>query len=152
MEAFDNPWHDQDNRRQRQNQIGENSARQANAWATFLTTGWGEVEFPDCYEFDLTFAERPFVSHSYVVLSNDLTDEDEILVPTRYPRAYGGVYGWKQNSHGFYTGAWCFAIVDTQSPYIATVEVDPNYTIQHHYTFMGLGIKDLPDYQVDEST
>lgn len=149
MEAFDSPWLDYEKRRSTVNQIGENSARQANAFATFVTTGWGEVQFPDCYEFDLTFAERPFVSYSYSVIKNALVDEDEILVPTRFPRAFGGVFGWKQNTHDFYTGAWCFAVVDTQSPYILTAEVDPFYTIQHHYTFSAMGIKDLPEYQVD---
>lgn len=148
--GYESPHIAQTVRRQQINQVAENSARQANAWAAFVTTGWGEVAFPDCYEFDLTFAEQPFVAYSCWVQRNALADEDEILVPTRFPRCTGGVWGWKQNSRGFYTGAWCYVTVDTQSPFIVTVEADPTYTIQHHFTFDGLGIKDLPDYQVDE--
>lgn len=150
QEAYENPWLSLEGRRQGVNQVGENSARQAMAWATFVTTGWGEVSFPDCYKFDLTFAERPFVSYSCSVIRNSLVDEDEILVPTRFPRATGGVWGWEQNSREFYIGAWLYVTVDTQSPYVLTVVADPTYTIQHHFTFQGLGIKDLPDYQVDE--
>jgi hypothetical protein len=108
------------------------------------------VSFPDAYEFDLTFAERPFVSYGYVVIRNALPDVDELLIDTRFPRAWGGVAEWKQNSRGFYQGAWCFTVVESQSPFILAEYDEPNYVIQHHFTFMGLGIKDLPEYDLDE--
>jgi len=137
-------------RRAEVNRHGENSPRLAQAWATFRTVGWGEKAFNNCYEFDLTFAERPFVSYGNVVITNRLQDVDEVLIDTRFPRCWGGVYQWKQNAHGFYTGAWCYTVVESASPFIATTYEEPEYVIQHHFTFAGIGIKDLPDYRLDE--
>lgn len=145
-----NSWLDMEKRRSEVNRHGENSPRLAQAWATFRTTGWGEKAFADCYEFDLTFAERPYVSYGSVVLSSTLTDVDEVLIDTRFPRCWGGVFQWKQNARGFYTGAWCYTIVETQTPFIVAQYDEPGYTIQHHFQFSGLGIKDLPEYDVDE--
>jgi hypothetical protein len=85
-----------------------------------------------------------------VVLSSALTDVDEVLIDTRFPRSWGGVFQWKQNARGFYTGAWCYTVVETASPFIAAQYEEPGYTIQHHFQFAGLGIKDLPEYDVDE--
>jgi hypothetical protein len=149
-----NPWLDMERRRSEVNRHGENAPRLANAWASYKTTGWGEVSFPNCHEFDLTFAERPYTHYGHVVLSNSLPvtspGSDEVLIDTRFPRCSGGVYQWKVNSRGFYTGAWVYVTVDTQSPFIQAVYEEPNYTIQHHFTFEGIGIKDLPEYDVDE--
>jgi len=140
-------------RRSQVNQIGENTPRLAQAWATFRTTGWGEKAFEDCYEFDLTFAERPYVQYGMVVLSNGLEGgpaANDVLVDTRFPRCSGGVFQWKVNHRGFYTGAWCFVTVETASPFISAQEVEPNYVIQHHFQFSAIGIKDMPEYDVDE--
>jgi hypothetical protein len=145
-----NPWLEMEKRRSQVNQHGENTPRLAQAWATFRTTGWGEKSFEDCYEFDLTFAERPYVSYGNVILSSALTDVEEVLIDTRFPRCWGGVFYWKQNARGFYTGAWCYTVVETASPFIVAEYEEPGYTIQHHFQFSGLGIKDLPEYDVDE--
>jgi hypothetical protein len=148
--TFSNPWLDFEDRRSEVNRHGENTPRLAVAWADFKTTGWGEKSFEKCYNFDLTFAERPFVAHGYYVIKNKDPDIDEVLWDGRFPRAWGGVYQWRQNSRGFYTGAWVFTVVESASPFIPTTYPDPEYVIQHHFTFQGLGIKDLPDYQLDE--
>lgn len=151
-----NPWIDFERRRGDVNRHGENSPRLAQAWADYTTTGWGEVAFPDCFDFNLTFAERPFVSYSYKVIRHQLSPDtypelvDDVLVDTRFPRCHGGVYDWQMNSRGFYIGAWMFVTIQTQDPWITTTYPDPNYVIQHHFTFAAMGIKDLPDYQVDE--
>jgi hypothetical protein len=145
-----NSWLDMEKRRSEVNRHGENTPRLAQAWGTFRTTGWGEKSFEDCYEFDLTFAERPYVSYGFVVLESSLPDIDDKLIDTRFPRCSGGVFEWKQNSRGFYTGAWCFVTVETASPFIQAQYEEPGYVIQHHFQFSALGIKDLPEYDVDE--
>lgn len=152
MSAFDNPWLDMEARRSELNRHGENTARWAFAAATYRSDGWGEFAFPDCHDFDLTFGERPYVSYGYSVINNTLTVDgvDDVLVDTRFPRAWGGICQWKQNSRGFYTGAWAFVVVESASPFIVAEYDEPNYRIQHHFTFMGLGIKDLPEYDLDE--
>lgn len=146
-----NPWLDLEARRAELQRHGENTSRWAFAAATYQTTGWGEYAFPDVHEFDLTFAERPYVSYGYAVVNNRLTDVDEVLVDTRFPRAWGGICQWQQNSRGFYTGAWAFTVVESASPFIVAQYEEPTYVLQHHFTFMGLGVKDLPDYDLDEN-
>jgi hypothetical protein len=118
----------------------ENATRHGYAYGKFNSTGWGEFAFPDCFEFGLTYTEEPYVAHSYSL-------DGATLVNTRFPRAFGGVYAWKQNNRGFYVGAWCFAVVDTRSPYIrTTVTKDPGYTLTHYFNFAGMAMKDLPDH------
>lgn len=152
--TFDNPWLDMEKRRSEVNRHGENTPRLAQAWATWRTQGWGETAFPKCHNFDLTFAERPFVSYSNVILRNSLDastyDVDDVLVDTRFPRCFGGVYQWRQTSRGFYTGAWCYVVVETASAFVAALYPEPGYTIQHHFTFSGIGIKELPEYDLDD--
>jgi len=149
-----NPWLEMERRRSEVNRHGENSPRLAQAWATFRTEGWGEKAFEDCFDFNLTFAERPYIQYGNVVISNGLAASvegaDEILIDTRFPRCTGGVFQWRLNSRGFYTGAWCYVTVESASPFIATTFDEPNYVIQHHFQFSAIGIKDMPEYDVDE--
>lgn len=133
------PWQSFEQQRWTVEQHKENRARYASAYCRFNSTGWGEIAFPKCFEFGLTFTERPYVSYACSL------DGDQ-LVDTRFPRSQGGVYKWKQDSRGFYTGAWCYAVVETQSPYIPTTEAEPKYSLEHDYTFNGLAFKALPDY------
>lgn len=137
------PWEDFERHRGYVNQQAENASRHALAMGTFLTTGWGEVVFSDCFDFEMTFTERPTVSYG-VSLGGD-----NDLVATRYPRATGGVYRWKQDVHEFYTGAWCYVTIDTRSPFIATSEAEPGYTLYHDFLFQGNAVKVLPDYLAD---
>lgn len=118
----------------------ENSTRDANAYARFTTTGWGEIAFEECFEFGLTFIEEP-----YVACSMSLQDGDK-LIEGRFPRASGGVYRWKKNHRGYYVGAWLFVTVETSSPNIYTSELDPGYELDHSFIFAGMAMKDLPDY------
>jgi len=142
------PWRDIERHRGWINQNAENTGRLAQAYAVFETTGWGETAFEDCFDFRLTFVEVPVVAYgSRLISASALPDdnEDEKLVDTRFPRCSGMVYEYRQNSQGFYVGAWCLATVDTRSPYITTtITDDPNYTIEHWFTFTGIALKDLP--------
>jgi len=124
----------------------ENSARQAEAWGFQSTLGIGETRFPDVIDFQLTFVEEPAVGYGYsvnAVVNN--SDGGDLLVTTRFPRAWGGVYDWRQDTNGFYTGAWVFAIVQSQDYFLGTAQPEPNYTLRHSYSFSGIAYKALPD-------
>jgi len=117
-------------------QTRENSTRFAQTFGRFTTTGWGEVAFEDMFDFGLSFIEEPFVAYSSSI-------DSDALIDTRFPRATGGVYRWKQDKRGFYVGAWCYTTIETKSPNIATTEAEPNYSLVHYYSFSGKAIKDL---------
>lgn len=141
------PWRDIERHRSWVNQVNENAGRLAQAFGVFETTGWGETAFEDVVEFGITFIQPPALGYGFrIVSAADLPDgnEDETLVDTRFPRCSGGIHEYKQDSRGFYTGAWCLATVDTLSPYISTVYPDPNYLIEHWFTFTGVALKMLP--------
>lgn len=122
----------------------ENSARLAFAFALVSSTGTGgEIRVEDCQEFGLAFAEKPFVSYGAEV-------DGDLLVDSRFPLARGGVYRWRRNAKGFYTGAWVYVVVSTLDFQIPSTEAtDPEYTILHHFTFAGVAVKDLPDYLME---
>lgn len=136
------PWFDQERHRSWLNQQAENSGRLAQAYAKFSTTGWGETAFENGFTFELSFIEPPVVAYGFEI-------DGDTLVDTRFPRCSGGVYKFRTNSKGFYTGAWCMVTVDTKSPFITTTEDEPNYTIYHWFTFTGIAIKDLGSQVTD---
>jgi hypothetical protein len=123
-------------RRRRVSQDQENSARLAQTFAFYTTTGWGEFKDPEVINFDCTFIHEPYIAHGYS------TNGDK-LVLTRYPRAWGFVFQWKQDNRGYYVGAWVATVVETQAFDIPTTELDPGYSIDHSFTFTGIAIKDL---------
>ena len=130
-------------RRQQVQQVNENSARLAQAFAMYDSTGWGEFTVQAVFDFGLTFVEEPVVAYCYAL-------DGDTLVDTRFPRAWGGVYKWKLDSKGFYTGAWVFFVVETRSSFIETSAAEPGYEINHYFTFTGIAYKDLPTYLFDE--
>lgn len=142
--ALGGPWQNMEDRRRQLLQTQENSTRLAQAFAHFTTTGWGEWTIPHVVRFDCTFVEKPTVAHGYAI-------EDEDLVDTRFPRGWGGVYRWQQNYKGFYTGAWVFFIVETQSLTIDTFEDEPGYTLTHFFHFTGMALKDVPAHLLEHS-
>ena len=124
--------------------IRENSSRLATCQATFTTHGWGEMKLPDVAYFSGSFIDRPSVSTGFAI-------DGDALVPTRFPRVSAGVYKWLQDRSGFYTGAWVFIVVDTQSPFIATtVATDPGYDLIHDFTFTGVATKALPAHLLED--
>jgi hypothetical protein len=138
---YELPWKTIEDRRGLVGAIAENSARLAQAYQIFDTTGWGELAFPEPFMFGLTFVEKPIVSYSY-----EVDDEVTPLVSTRFPRAQGGVYRFLRDPKNFYIGAYCFACVETQSVLMSVTSDDPNYTLHHHFTFTGNALKDVPAY------
>lgn len=137
-------WDNLEDHRRHLLQTQENSTRLAQAFAHFTTTGWGEWTMQNVARFDCTFIEKPTVAHGIAIEGQD-------LVATRFPRAWGGVYKWQINNKGFYVGAWCFFVVETQSLLIDTFELEPNYTLTHFFHFTGLATKDVPAHLMELS-
>lgn len=136
--TFD-PWTGIRDNQARDRQVSENSARLAQAFGFFTTQGWGEFTFDKCYSFGLTFLEEPAIAYGYAI-------DGDALVDLRFPRSWGFVYRWRTDSRGYYTGAWVGIVVDTRSAAdIAGVPTDePNYSLDHTFTFTGVALKDLP--------
>jgi hypothetical protein len=134
-------WRNLEGRREYIRRNAENSTRLATAHGRFQTTGWGEIEFEQCFVFGLTFIEKPSMSYGY-----SIADDDVEPVLTRFPRSAGFVSRWKMNEKGFYVGAWCAVVVEDQSTLVATTEDDPNYLLDHDYRFEGIAMKDVPAY------
>jgi hypothetical protein len=121
----------------------ENTARLAISQCSFTSHGWGEFKVPEVAYFTSTFIERPSVSCGSSI-------DGDLLIPTRFPRVTAGVYRWLTDVKGFYTGAWVYFTIDTQSPYIATTVIaDPGYDLIHDVTFIGVAIKALPAHLLD---
>lgn len=128
-------------------QMRENAARGAWAWGTAHSTGWGEVVIKKPIMFGLTFVTVPFVSYGFE-LENDNQLEDD-----RFPRCSGGVVRWVKDKRDFYLGAHVMVTVATADPIQAAVslhneervyvDTQLDYDITHHFTFFGLGIKDI---------
>jgi hypothetical protein len=140
---INNPMEGMDDYRSFVARTAENSTRFAQAFTKFETNGWGEVAFEECFVFGLTFIEEPFVSYGCSV-------DGDTLVDSRFPRTSGGAYRWQQNNKGFYLGAWCYVTVETQSAFVLTDEVEPNYDLTHHFMFSGMAMKDLPAYLAED--
>lgn len=114
----------------------ENSARQARNVATWTTTGVGEVKVEKCFAFAATFIYEPIFTSGYAL------DEDDDLVTGSFPRAYAGVYDWKRDTRGYYTGAWVFFVVTANGRPV-------NYTLHHHLSWQGMALKDLPAHLLE---
>lgn len=119
--------------RGRLEQVRENSARQAQSFATLTTHGSGETQHATVVPFDCTFIEEPFVAYGFSL-------DGDTLVDGFFPTSSGGVWKWQQDRRGFYLGAWVFFVVNGSS----------TYDLQHSFTFSGIAIKDLPDYLMDD--
>lgn len=137
-----NPWLSMEGHRSRLRQHQENTARLAQSFAEYSTSGWGETRIQTITEFNCTFIERPHVSYGYSV-------DGDTLVDTRFPRCWGGVYRWKTNPRGHYTGAWVFIVAETMSYQLNTDKEEPGYDLSHYFTFTGVAMKDLPEYLLD---
>lgn len=144
---------DLDRRRERELRDSENSARLAQAYANFTTTGLGTLQYEDRVDFGTTFIERPFVSHA-AHIDMDLTSQemqreaDDDNVPL--PLITGYVTEWDQDERGFYAGCWlAVRVFYPDTDLILTggeldFPLDPKVEIEHHFTFAAIAMKDIP--------
>ena len=121
----------------------ENSARLAVAFARFTTVGQGTIEFEERVDFGLTFIEEPYITYGCQLELDELADRLEATEDTTptLPQATGFVTEWDIDDRGFYLGAWVAATVyDPTGGITSDIEV----TIDHHFTFQAIGMKDIP--------
>lgn len=124
----------------------ENKPRLANAYARFMTTGQGSIEFEKRIDFGLTFIERPYVAYGTQI---DLDDLDDLLgkesedngVPA-LPMCSGLVTEWDQDERDFYVGCWvaCRVWFPPDPPVPADIPVE----VYHDFTFQAIAMKDVP--------
>lgn len=121
----------------------ENSARLAQAFAKFESTGQGTVEFEERVDFGLTFIEEPYITYGCQLDLDELANllnTEESGTPV-LPQATGYVTEWDIDERGFYTGAWMAATVYDPTGALSTgVEL----VVNHHFTFSAIAIKDVP--------
>jgi hypothetical protein len=121
----------------------ENTARLAKSFARWVTTGRGEIQVDSVFFFTCTFIAPPLFTSGFEI------DESTPLKDGRFPRVNAGVWQWKQDTRGFYTGAWVYFTVDSLGPGQDYLRDDPLYKINHHLCFEGIALKDIPAYLLD---
>lgn len=122
---------EQELRRAERHRHEQNAARHALSFHAYHSTGGGELEFSDPVEFGMTFAQRPFITYGYFIDSDD-------LVEGQFPACTGFVTAWDFDADGLYIGAWCGVVIRGGE------FLEPPYEIEHHFTFQGIALKDLP--------
>jgi len=116
--------------------LRENASRMAKFYATWTTKGVGEIMVPTVFAFDIRFLEEPCFT-SGVTLAGTLNP-----VTGHFPRATCGVYDWRTDTSGYYTGAYLYFCVDANGG-------NPNYEVVHHLAWEAAAIKDLPAHLLD---
>jgi len=115
-------------------QIDENSTRAARFTARYTTTGLGVVTEQNVFAFDMAFLDMPTFNYGGALGDGlDLPD-----ATADYPTYQAGVYRWKINGDGYYTGAWCWFSVTAGS------SVDPStFAMDFLLSWSGIGSKNF---------
>lgn len=119
-------------RRNRIEQVRENSARHAWSYCQLNSHGIGEIQLATVVNFDCTFIEEPRIATGFQV-------DGDLLIDGSFPTVTAGVWKWARDAREFYTGAYVFFVVSG----------DPGYDLQHDFTFSGIAIKDLPEHLME---
>lgn len=147
---------DLDRRREEAQRHAENSARLAQSFAIFVTQGQGTLVHNKRVRFDTTFIEQPIVTYGSVVNLDDLAslfdlgDSDDAPLPI----CSGFVTDWDRDDRDFYTGCWVAVRVhyplilgigeEEEVTAVPEVPTDAQPEIEHHFTFAGIAMKDIP--------
>lgn len=133
-----------DARRQYADQIKENSARLAQAFATFDTTGQGSKEFDKRCKFAVTFIEKPIVSYCSELDVDVLADMQNVDPGEQpiLPIATGFVTNWDTDDRGYYVGCW--VAVRVYFPVEDLVDITMKVELTHNFTFSAVALKDVP--------
>lgn len=111
----------------------ENRTRPASCFMKYSTAGQGELLTPRVCRFDVTFVEEPRVFSGWEM-------DGDTLVKGYYPMVSAGVWKWQRDARGYYLGAWL----------VFNITGHDTYTIDHHFHFTGIAIKDLPAHLLEE--
>lgn len=138
---------DVDRRRERRERDSENSARLAQAHAIFTSTGTGSMQHNRKIKFGTTFVEMPVVSHACYMDTEALADQLEVgeeADDLPMPLCTGIVTEWDQDDRDFYIGCWIGVAVYFASGFTGAAVID------HHFTFSGIAMKDIPTDNTDQ--
>lgn len=122
----------------------ENSARLAQAFAKFTTSGQGYIEYEERVDFGgLTFLEEPHVGFGSYINLDQLSDALDLKPKDQppLPSASGFVTEWDQDNRDFYTGAW--VAVKVQFNGGDGVPFDLAVDMRHYFTFTAVAMKDV---------
>lgn len=133
-----------DDRRHLSDQVQENSARLAQAFATFDTTGQGSKEFDERCTFGVTFIEKPIVAYCSELDMDVLADMQNVEAGEMpiLPITSGFVTEWDTDERGFYTGCW--VAVRVYFPYEDLIDITMRVEFTHNFTFSAVALKDVP--------
>lgn len=133
-----------DARRQYSDQVQENSARLAQSFATYDTTGQGSKAFDKKCKFGVTFIEKPIVAYCAELdldVLGDLQNVDAGEMPV-LPICTGFVCEWDTDERGYYTGCW--VAVRVYFPYEDLIDIKMKVEVTHNFTFSAVALKDVP--------
>lgn len=117
----------------------ENRARLAIVSGRFTAQGEGLAEFDDGVDFALAYLDMPYVMTG---VHFDL-DEADLAEGTLPPQVTGFVTDWDQNEQGFYTGAYCAAVITWGTDGSSDVVIPDGFELQIDFTFAGMAMKDV---------
>jgi len=133
-----------DRRRERAAQDAENSARLAQSYAVFITEGTGTSHYEERVPFGLTFIEKPVVSYASMCDVEEIAGFFDVEVEDiDLPHCTGYVVEWDQDERDFYVGCWVAAKVAFTGA-LPGEGADNIVTVEHHFTFSAVGMKDIP--------
>lgn len=131
-------WLNLESRRGQVEQIRENSSRPGRAFRHYRTTGAGHLIEPVVFEFGVSFVELPNFTFGASV-------DEAVELPETPPTYCAGVYKWRKNGDDFYTGAWCWFVVEGFD--------DDSFALIFSLSFEGVASKDIlnsPGFPVNE--
>lgn len=144
----------------RREAIAANGARTGRSLHRIASKGAGEVHIVQPIDFRLTFVEQPTFTNGLSLLNGQ-------LVSGAYPIASVGVYKWRRDTRGFYTGAYLWVGVtsaptdlvplppgDYDAEIVAVQRSQAearalnSLSLEHHLCFEGMAIRDVDFDQI----
>jgi hypothetical protein len=130
----------------------ENASRNAQVEVTYNQTGTGQKRVKEAIIFPVIFKNEPHFTSGSGVVSNPNSDV------YHDPRGSSGVYAWKRDGRGYYTGAWVWVRIDMERKPISTrtgqgasrqymyqlLAGQLHTKVTHFLTFSAIAFKDLP--------
>lgn len=137
---------------ERRDTARENSARPAIAEHAYLSAGVGQQRVKEPLLFPVVFRTQPHFTFGSAVIKNPL--------PSLWhdPVGMSGVWAWKRDTRGFFTGAFIwwrvdvYVLDDADASGSQYLHAQASTKVQHFLAFSGIAFKDLPKTSSDTLT